>query len=49
MYEGDDLIPPEEVLRQFKGLCPRCGNKLVFDPRNIEFIILDSRGVHGNG
>lgn len=35
-YEGTNLKPPEELIQQLKGTCPKCGRKLHFDPRNVE-------------
>ena len=35
-YEGTDLRLPEELIQQFKGICPKCGRKLTFEPKNIE-------------
>ncbi len=35
-YFGTDLKPPEETVQQNKGVCPECGKKLHFDPKNVE-------------
>ncbi len=36
LYSGLELLPPEDVIRRYGGRCPRCGNKLHFDPENLE-------------
>ena len=36
LYNGVDLKPPEEVIQQFNGKCPRCGRQLVFNPEKVE-------------
>ena len=36
LYKGVDLKPPEEVIQQFNGKCPRCGRQLVFNPEKVE-------------
>ena len=35
-YSSKDLKPPEEIIQQLKGICPKCGKELSFDPRNID-------------
>jgi len=36
LYEGDDLKPPDEILHQYNGKCPRCGKKLAYIPLDVE-------------
>jgi DNA-directed RNA polymerase subunit RPC12/RpoP len=36
LYEGPDLKPPDEVLQQYDGKCPRCGKKLSLLPIDVE-------------
>jgi len=36
LYNGVDLKPPEEVIQQFGGNCPKCGKKLKFNPEKVE-------------
>jgi ribosomal protein S27AE len=36
LYEGAELKPPDEILHQYNGKCPKCGKKLAFIPINVE-------------
>jgi DNA-directed RNA polymerase subunit RPC12/RpoP len=35
LYESYELKPPEEIIEQLGGTCPRCGKKLKFNPNDI--------------
>ncbi len=43
LYEGNDLKPPEEIVKQYNGLCPKCGKKLSFDPTKIDISVLQDK------
>jgi hypothetical protein len=36
LYEGAELKPPDEILHQYDGKCPRCGKKLSLVPIDVE-------------
>ena len=36
LYEGQDLKPPDEILQQHDGKCPKCGKKLSLLPIDVE-------------
>jgi DNA-directed RNA polymerase subunit RPC12/RpoP len=36
LYESYELKPPAEIIEQLGGSCPRCGQKLRFDPNDVE-------------
>jgi ribosomal protein S27AE len=36
LHEGPELKPPDEILHQHNGKCPRCGKKLSLIPINVE-------------
>ncbi|UCE16525.1 MAG: hypothetical protein JSV12_02635 [Candidatus Bathyarchaeota archaeon] len=36
LYDGVDLRPPEELIQEYDGKCPKCGKKLSFAPKKIE-------------
>jgi DNA-directed RNA polymerase subunit RPC12/RpoP len=36
LYNGLDLKPPDEILQEHDGKCPKCGKKLSFTPKKIE-------------
>ena len=36
LYDEDDLKPPDEILHQYNGKCPRCGKKLALVPLDVE-------------
>jgi RNase P subunit RPR2 len=36
LYEGAELKPPDEVLQQYDGKCPKCGKKLSLLPIDVE-------------
>lgn len=43
-YEGTDLKLPDEVIQQLKGVCPKCGKKLTFDPKNVDIQAMQGEG-----
>jgi hypothetical protein len=36
LYEGADLKPPDEILQEHDGKCPKCGKKLSLLPIDVE-------------
>ncbi|MEM3609201.1 MAG: hypothetical protein QXM65_08130 [Candidatus Bathyarchaeia archaeon] len=36
LYEGVDLKPPDEILNQYNGKCPKCGKKLSLIPIDVD-------------
>jgi hypothetical protein len=36
LYEGKDLKPPDEVIAQHGGKCPKCDRKLSLLPMEVE-------------
>ena len=36
LYEGAELKPPDEILQQYDGKCPKCGKKLSLLPIDVE-------------
>ena len=36
LYEGPDLKPPDEIIQQHDGKCPKCGKKLSLLPIDVE-------------
>jgi hypothetical protein len=36
LYDGDELKPPDEILQQYDGKCPKCGKKLALIPLDVE-------------
>lgn len=36
LYEGADLKPPDEILQNYDGKCPKCGRKLSSVPIDVE-------------
>jgi ribosomal protein S27AE len=36
LYDEDDLKPPDEILHQHNGKCPKCGKKLALVPLDVE-------------
>lgn len=36
LYDHSDLKSPADIIKKFDGVCPQCGNKLIFDPEKIE-------------
>jgi len=43
-----DLKPPDEVVEENEGRCPKCGNELNFSPSNIK-IKPASETIEGSG
>jgi hypothetical protein len=40
LYEGPDLKPPDEIIQQYEGKCPKCSKKLSLMPIDVEVIPL---------
>jgi hypothetical protein len=36
LYEGADLRPPDEILHELDGKCPKCGKKLSLIPIDVD-------------
>lgn len=36
LYEGLELKPPDAILQEYNGNCPKCGRKLSLLPVNVE-------------
>jgi hypothetical protein len=36
LYEGAELRPPDEIIHQHDGKCPKCGKKLSLLPIGVE-------------
>jgi ribosomal protein S27AE len=36
LYDGAELRPPDEILHEHNGKCPKCGKKLALIPINVE-------------
>jgi RNase P subunit RPR2 len=36
LYEGLELRPPDEIIQQYNGVCPKCGRKLSLLPMEVE-------------
>jgi hypothetical protein len=36
LYEGAELKPPDEILQNYDGKCPKCGKKLSLLPIDVE-------------
>jgi DNA-directed RNA polymerase subunit RPC12/RpoP len=36
IYESVDLRPPDEIIQEHDGKCPKCGKKLLFTPKEVE-------------
>jgi predicted RNA-binding Zn-ribbon protein involved in translation (DUF1610 family) len=36
LYDGAELRPPDEILHEHDGKCPKCGKKLALIPINVE-------------
>ena len=36
LYEGAELKPPDEILQQHEGKCPKCSKKLSLLPIDVE-------------
>jgi DNA-directed RNA polymerase subunit RPC12/RpoP len=36
LYDGLDLRPPDEIIQEYNGKCPKCGKKLSFAPKKID-------------
>ena len=40
LYEGSELKPPDEIISQNGGKCPKCSRKLSLLPLDVEVIPL---------
>jgi hypothetical protein len=38
LYEGNSLKPPDEILNNHNGKCPKCGKRLSLVPKNVEVL-----------
>ena len=36
LYEGADLKPPDEILHEHNGKCPKCGKKISLVPIDVD-------------
>jgi hypothetical protein len=36
LYEGPDLRPPDEILHEVEGKCPKCGKRLSLIPIDVD-------------
>jgi DNA-directed RNA polymerase subunit RPC12/RpoP len=36
LYDGPDLRPPDEILHEHEGKCPKCGKKLSLVPIDVD-------------
>jgi hypothetical protein len=36
LYEGEELKPPDEIIKQHDGKCPKCSKKLSLLPIDVE-------------
>jgi len=36
LYQGAELRPPDEILQEHDGKCPKCGKKLSLVPINVD-------------
>jgi len=36
LYEGSELKPPDEIITQYGGKCPKCSRKLSLLPLDVE-------------
>jgi hypothetical protein len=43
LYEGKDLKPPDEIIAQHGGKCPKCDRKLSLLPTDVEVKPLSKR------
>ncbi len=44
LYEGVDLRPPDEIIQDYDGKCPKCGRKLSFTPKEVEVKSIEQFG-----
>jgi hypothetical protein len=40
LYEGKELKPPDEIISENGGKCPKCNKKLSLLPLNVEVVPL---------
>ena len=36
LYDGAELKPPDEILHQYDGKCPKCGKRLALIPIDVD-------------
>jgi hypothetical protein len=36
LYEGPELRPPDEIIKEHNGKCPQCSKKLSLLPLDVE-------------
>lgn len=36
LYDGPELRPPDEILHEVEGKCPKCGKKLSLIPIDVD-------------
>jgi len=36
LYAGAELRPPDEIISEHEGKCPKCGKKLSLVPANVD-------------
>ncbi|UCH70525.1 MAG: hypothetical protein JSV29_00645 [Candidatus Bathyarchaeota archaeon] len=44
LYEGVDLRPPDEIIQEYDGKCPKCGRKLSYTPKEVEVKSIEKSG-----
>jgi hypothetical protein len=43
LYEGSELKPPDEIILEHEGKCPKCNRKLSLMPIDIEVKPINKR------
>jgi DNA-directed RNA polymerase subunit RPC12/RpoP len=36
LYEGADIKPPDEIIHEHEGKCPKCSKKLSLIPEDVD-------------
>ena len=49
LYEGEDIISVDTLIRKLKGRCPNCGKELRLRAENIKVEGLPRRRTHKHG
>jgi DNA-directed RNA polymerase subunit RPC12/RpoP len=44
LYKGIELRPPDEIIQQNGGYCPKCGKKLIFRMEDVKIIPVWQQG-----